>query len=127
MLLGLSGAGYARERALTGRHPGLGPHTPSVQGGLQEGRDLSLPSFGRCGEEGEQMPLVGTLNGLPGIGLVFMGNRHSSAQLGLLTGVEQRQLQSLLLAEETCYSNPSSGNRAPGSGDTSLPGTASLS
>ena len=47
------------------------------------------------------MPLVGTLKGLPGTGLVFVGNRHCGAQLGLLTGVEQRQLQSLLLAEDT--------------------------
>ena len=56
MLLGLSGAGCARERALMGRHPGLGPHTPSVQGELQEGENFPCPALGGGGRRGNRCP-----------------------------------------------------------------------
>ncbi|ELW66302.1 Coiled-coil-helix-coiled-coil-helix domain-containing protein 2, mitochondrial [Tupaia chinensis] len=123
-------------RFLSSSFKGLqGPHgngDPSP--GWQLGVGLDIPS----GELEEGRALVLPASGSEGIG-AHLGNGEGFARKPALRFVRKTLLGSvlltgrrspctarrLLLAEETCYSQPCSGNQAPSSEDTRLPGTAS--
>ena len=116
-------AGQAREWSpQLGWLPGTGPPHPLPVEGWGKGENLHYPALGGGGHRHPSWELKRTCKEMG----LFLQEQTFLCSVGAADWEACEQAaQAPAVGRDCCYSNYSSGNQAPSSGDTRLPGTAS--